>query len=245
MDLVIIILKIISILVLAQFIVGPILIFKLQKMPETIKFKLLESDDFLLQRTTTFTVLHEKIISNKFEYIGSSEIIQSNSNMYFSIYNNFESKLACTLSTISSGEQETTQIEFSQMYNDGSIVNVNNNPIFEIYPSNNKKLCFRFPDVNDFEELLNIAMKLHSYSKTDSNKITYPKGKEFSTIESFLTDEQNLLVNIGWVLPEAINNERQLTAKGAMLMAWKLCWPIKLWFNRRDISKSRKALENA
>ncbi len=237
--------KIIGAIVLAQFIIGPIMVFISQRMPDAYRFKILDSDNFLTDRTNTFKNLHDTIISQGFEYIGSSEINQSHSNMYFSIYNNYESKLACTLSTAHSAAQETTQIEFTQMYSNGSVVNINNNPIFDVYPNNSLKSCFRFPQINDFNQLLNIAHKLISAHKTGAEKISFDKSHEFSTIESHLTDELNLLISKGWVSSNISNNERRLTIKGAILMTWQLCWPVKNLLNNRDISLSEKALENA
>ncbi|MDX2504001.1 MAG: hypothetical protein QNL62_05940, partial [Gammaproteobacteria bacterium] len=118
--------KMIGTFVLIQFTIGPILVFISQKMPKAYRFNIFNSDDFLSKRTNTFKALHETIVSEGFEYIGSSEIKQSNSDMYFSIYNSYGSKLACTLSTSHSKAQSTTQIEFTQMYSDGSVVNINN-----------------------------------------------------------------------------------------------------------------------
>lgn len=66
-----------------------------------------------------------------------------------------------------------------------------------------------------------------------------------STIEAHLTEEMNLLISKGWASTKVINNVRKLTIKGAIFMTWKLCWPVKLWFNNRDVSQSKKALRNA
>ncbi|MDC0660922.1 hypothetical protein [Marinobacter sp. SS21] len=245
MDLLILIFKVIVAFILAQFIIGPILVYMSQKMPEAFRFKLLDQDDFLSERTETFKSLHETIINQGFEYIGSSEINQSHSNMYFSIYNNYELEIACTLSTAHSAAQESTQIEFTQMYSDGTVVNINNNPIINVYPKSFQKLCFRFPDVNDFGQLLDIAMKLISAHKTEAKKVTFDRGHEFPTIEDHLTDELKLLISKGWVSSKVNNEFRKLTIKGAILMTWQLCWPVKLWFISRDLSQSKRALDNA
>ena len=76
---------IILILLVSPYVVGPILVFFTQKFPNKYNFKILDTDDFLSERSETFCVLHEEIQKYGFEYLGSSELIQSNSSMYFSI----------------------------------------------------------------------------------------------------------------------------------------------------------------
>ena len=236
---------ILLIVISIQYIVGPILVFKSQIFPSKYKFNILDPEDFLAERSQTFLELHELIINNGFEYIGSSELIQSHSSMYFSIYNNFELKLACTLSTAHSQPTNSTQIEFTQMYSNGSVINVNNAPLFNIYPATNKKVCFRFPDTNDFETLLNMANRIIKSNKKHEERITFEKGQEISSIEGHLNTELGYLIEKGWVADKVENNERKLTLLGSILMTWQLCWPIKQILNAADVSASKKALNNA
>jgi hypothetical protein len=69
----------------------------------------------------------------------------SDSSMYFSIYDATDSTLCCALSSAYSQPSNTTQIEFTQLFEDGSIINVNNNPLFDIYPKwdKNRVIAFR------------------------------------------------------------------------------------------------------
>ena len=92
MDLLILMVKVLSAFVLAQFIIGPVLVYFSQKMPKAYQFKRFDSDAFYSQRTDTFKQLHNTIVDQGFEYVGSSEIVHSHSDMYFSIYNNYELK---------------------------------------------------------------------------------------------------------------------------------------------------------
>jgi hypothetical protein len=227
-----------------QYALGPILVWWSQKMPEAYRFNKLDSSKFLSERSDTFLNLHKEILSRGFEYVGSSEMKASNSSMYFSIYYNIETKLCCTLSSAHSKPSNTTQMEFTQLFADGSLININNNPLFHVYPEWDKKKCYRFPNINSFTELLDVSRKLiNSYGSAE--KTGFTPGEEFSVIESHLTDELLRLVSLGWVSKKVFNGERRLTVKGAILLTWQLCWPIKKVMSNKDEKLSNRALQNA
>ncbi len=227
-----------------QYVLGPVIVLWSQKMPEKYSFRLLESQQFLSERTPTFIELHEEIQGGDFEYIGSSELILSNTSMYFSIYNNFDKKIACTLVTAQSAPVNTTYIEFTQMYKNGSTLNVSNAPIINVYPKSEYRLSFRFPLVNDFDQLFTLAEKLINSNKQNDEKTTFTRGKEFEAVESYLNRELSELIERGWVQSKTVAGNRRLTIKGASLMTWKMLWPIKQILNRIDISYSNRAIEN-
>jgi hypothetical protein len=117
----------------------------------------------------------------------------SDSSMYFSIYDATDSTLCCALSSAYSQPSNTTQIEFTQLFEDGSIINVNNNPLFDIYPKWDKKSSYRFPNANSFDELFTVAKTIVD-NMGRSAKLGLQKGNEFSSIEEHLTDELQRLV---------------------------------------------------
>ena len=237
--------KIILILLVSPYVVGTILVFFSQRFPNKYNFKILDSDDFLSERSETFCVLHEEIQKFGFECLGSSELIQSNSSMYFSFYNDLDLKIACTLSTAHSKPVNSTQIEFTQMYEDGSVLNVNNNSVISVFPPNKRKLSYRFPEINDIKQLLDATKRLVDKNDTIKKRVTFEPGAEISTIEACLDEEVETLIAMGWVSEKTKNNEHRLTIKGAALMTWKLCWPVKKVLERKEESFSRSALNNA
>lgn len=236
---------IILILLVLPYVVGPILVFFTQKFPNKYNFKILDTDDFLSERSDTFCVLHEEIQKYGFEYLGSSELIQSNSSMYFSFYNNCDLKLACTLSTAHSKPVNSTQIEFTQMYEDGWVLNVNNNSLISVFPPNKRKLSYRFPEINDIEQLLDATKRLVDKNDTRKKRVNFEPGAEISTIEAYLDEEVQTLIAMGWVSKEAQNSEHNPTIRGAALMTWKLCWPVKKILERKEESFARNALNSA
>lgn len=229
-----------------QYFLGPTMVYFNQKLPIKYRFKILDSENFLKERGAIFCNLHEQIISSGFRYVGSSELNMSHSALYFSIYFSEELKLTCTLMTAHAAHNvPITQIEFTQIYANGTLFGVSNNGIFGVYPKWSIKDGYRFPSVNDFNKLLTITYKLISRYKSDCSPIALEPGSEFQTIENHLNDEVQHLIEVGWVSSKQHGNNYHLTIKGAVIMTWKLCWPIKLFINSADVKRSEMALQNA
>jgi len=235
-----------AVFIVSQYLLGPTMVYFSQKLPDKYRFKLIDPSSFLSERGDIFNKLHEQILANEFRYVGSSELQMSNSSIYFSIYYSEERTLTCTLMTAHAAHHNAmTQIEFTQLYTDGSALNVNNNAIFSAYPDWDTKECYRFPDINDFNSLLGAMDKIIKALKSDSAPLEIRQGKEFEVIESHLNYELERLIDIGWVSPVTVNGEHRFTVLGALLMTWKMCWPIRVLINKVDVNRSREVLESA
>lgn len=229
-----------------QYVVGPVMVYINQRLPIKYKFVLLDPTTFLSERDEVFRSLHEEIINNGFRYVGSAEMLQSHSSMYFSIYYSDEKKITSTLVTAEVAHNPTTtQIEFTQIYDDGTLLSVNNNSVIGVYPEWKIKEAYRFSNVNDFTGLLAIADKIISVRKRHQIAVPMEEGKEFETIEQHLNEELKRLIHLGWVSSKLTENGYNLTPKGAVLMTWKMCWPIKSIISAIDSYKSKKVLSGA
>ena len=228
-----------------QFIIGPILVWRSLKVPENYKFNILNSEEFLEERTPTFTQLHEKILNNNYKYIGSSTILEDKSSVYFSVYNNNDKKLACTLATATGAPVSTTQIEFTQIFTDGSLLCVSNSETVSPYPNHAFKLTYRYPKINDFNSLSEITDKLIFNNKGSKTKKSLTSNSEFIEIERYLNLELKDNIDKGFISTNIYNGIRRLTIKGAILMTWKMVWPIKQVLNFKEILYSKRALKNA
>lgn len=138
----------------------------------------------------------------------------------------------------------TTYIEFTQGYENGSVLNVSNSSVAGVYPDSPGRLGFRFPDINDAQALLAIILKLRGRHKVGDKQMALPKGQEFAIMESYLNAELDELAQRGWVGKDDGKGERRLTVKGAVMMTWKLGWPVKQILNKRDLARSERALNS-
>jgi DNA-binding MarR family transcriptional regulator len=92
---------------------------------------------------------------------------------------------------------------------------------------------------------LAIAERIFASRGRGWDALRVAQGSAWSLFESQLTDELDSLVERGWVSRTVADHKRRLTAKGALLMAWKHCWPVRALLDRAQARASKKALEEA
>jgi len=236
----------ISIVVGAQYVFGPILVYINQRTPSRHKFNIIDKDEFLLGRGDVFRELHKEIVGSGFRYVGSSDMKMSHSSTYFSIYYSEVRYITCTLLTAEAKNiPTTTQIEFTKIYSDSSTVSINNNSIFNVYPKWELKEGYRFPEINNFVGLLEVAERIMSARKPGRAPLPLIQEEEFKTIEDHLNLELDRLIDLGWISSKVVDGKRGLTIKGAIIMTWKLCWPVKSALNKIDLTRSRRVLSGA
>ena len=223
-------------------ILGPLMVWRLQRLPESYSFRLLDSDTFLVERSEAYRSLHAEIQHKRFEYVGSSELLCGNASMFFGVYHHYGDKLVCSLVTVKSGLVHSTHIEFTKVYADGSVLDVSNAAIPNVFPRSVMKLAFRFPWVNDFDRLLKISRFLIDRHKNCTTDTSLAQGDEFTEIEGYMNRELAELIERGWVSPLVHNGERRLTFKGAVLMTWKLIFPIKQILDFSEQQASQRAI---
>lgn len=238
------IIGIVAVYLAIQYVVGPVLVYLNQRIPTRYKFELLDPQAFLSGRSEAFQSLHREILQSGFRYVGSAEMLQSHSALYLSIYYSAERRLACTLVNAKAADNPvTTQFEFTQMYEDGTLLSVNNNSLIGVYPRWEIKEAVRFAGVSDFVELLALAEKAIAIKKGPRVAASMDEGEEFAIIEKHLNEETQHLIDLGWVSARPVGDAYRLTPRGAILMTWKLCWPVKAILGAIDSYRSRRLLQ--
>jgi hypothetical protein len=225
-------------------ILGPLMVWRLQRLPESYSFRLLDSDTFLVERSAAYRSLHAEIQHKSFEYIGSSELLCGNASMFFGVYHHHGDNLVCSLVTVKSGLVHSTHIEFTKVYADGSVLDVSNAAILSVFPGSAMKLAFRFPWINDFDRLLETSRLLIDRYQNSATEASLAQGDEFAEIEGFMNRELAELIERGWVSPLVHSGEHRLTFKGAVLMTWKLIFPIKQILDFSEQQTSLRAIKN-
>lgn len=225
---------------------GPLLIKKIQKLPARVKFEKHDEKEFLSSRDQEFNELNRKIIEIGFEYVGSSFMADSHTNTSFSLYSNDADLTCCTIVSMVSKVKSLTYVEFSQLYNDGSMLDVSNANQVSPFPKMDLKLAVRYPEIHEPKELYEVFLKLKKSLKNTAQPIGYDKSKGFEVVEEFMAQESDMLVEKGYC-NEPVDQEgkRTLTFKGAYLMTWRSVFPgnkIKNWLDR---STAHKLLKNA
>ncbi len=233
------------ILIAIFYIVTPLWIYRVQKLPARVSFEAVDDNEFLSDQSDKFRALDNKLKEIGFEYIGSSTLLDSHSSACFSLYFNAQANVTGMLISMRSAADNFTYMEFSQLYSDGTMLDVSNSPAVPVYPKMDIKISARFPEVLDAEKLYRVFLKLKSSLKNNSSSIGHKREFGFRKIEVFIAKESDELVNLGYC-QRAIDLEgkRSLTLKGACVFTWKNTFPGKGIYDKLDQAYSQKLLLN-
>lgn len=233
-------------LILAMYVVAPIIIYRSQKVPGRVKFLKLDENEFLNARSEIFSNLDSQIKALDFEYVGSSKLEDTHNTAYFSLYSNKKSCTTGMLVTMDNNVNSFTYAEFSQLYSDGTMLDVSNASVAPVYPRMPLKIAARFPDINELEDLYGALLKLKSSLNNTSASVPYGSAYGFDKVEEFMGRESDELVKMGYCREDIDDDgKRSLTLKGAFIFTWKNVFPIKQIYDALDQSYSRKMLNNA
>ena len=241
-----IVLGIIFVPILLLNAIGPILIKKTQKLPARVKFRSHDEREFFLNRDEYFHALNNEIRNLGFNYLGSSFMEDSHTETHFSLYCNDKDSTCAMVVSMVSKVKTITYLEFSQVYSDGSMLDVSNANQVSPFPKMNIKIAARFPEIDNPSKLYEVFKKLKSSLKNSCQPTAYDKNKGFKMVEDFMAKESDILVEKGYCQePIDRDGRRALTLKGAYLITWRSVFPGNKIRNMFDLSLSKSLLKNA
>ncbi|MBN2693508.1 hypothetical protein JXR93_02495 [bacterium] len=238
------------ILFLGQFIIGPVIIYFYFKFPSKYHFELLDIEKFLKEQPKIFKTYHTQALESSFKHVGVGKLIMNNIEGYSSLYYSDEKKIVASIEiakVVSKKSQNIPakiQIEFSQIYSNGSILTITNGKSISITSKIAYEDKFRFSQKYDFNKLLFITnkfIKKYKFNLIPQNLIA---GREFQLVEDFMKKELQHNIKMGWVSPKSRAEKHPLTIKGAIFMTWKQCFPVNSILYMLELRKSMTALKN-
>lgn len=216
---------------LVMNIAGPLVIWKVQKLPAIVKFQPIDDNSFIEDRNAAFRSYDKSLIKRGFEVVASSLLQDSHTDSYFRIYWNPKLQVAAMAATMESKVEAVTYVEFTQQYDDGTALSVSNSPILDAYPQHDLKQAFPFSKISSTVDLLLRHAKLKSRLKTSASPVDYAVEKGFYDVEEYLRRESDELLKMGIVEPEIDENgKRSLTLHGAYALTFRVIPPGKyIW----------------
>jgi len=150
------------------------------------------------------------------------------------------------LANIAAKARTLTYVEFTQIYEDDSVLNVSNSSQVSAYPRMKDKLSLRYPDKRAPAELYQAFVRLKQALKNSANPLRFDKAKGLQYLEDHIARESDSLVikNYCYKAVDADGN-RSLTWKGAFLLTWKSLFPGRLMQQYRDKYYADKLLRKA
>ncbi len=225
---------------------APLLIKRIQKLPARVKFEPHDDREFLLSRGEEFHQLSSDIRRIGFEYVGSSFMKDSHSETNFSLYCNDIEKAGAMVVHMENNAQSFTYVEFSQLYANGTMLDVGNASEVSAYPKMDLKISVKYPKVRDVAELYSRFKVVRESLKNSEIVVPFDTSNGFEIVERFMAKESDILVEKGYCLPE-IDSEgkRRLTLKGAYLITWRSVFPGKKIQAAIERLYSNRLLKNA
>jgi hypothetical protein len=223
---------------------APLLIWKSQTIPARVSLAPIDIPGFLERCGDRFRELDAKLQDMGCDYLGSSQLELQQVTTRFSVYFLDGGFTIATLVTISGPDQEVVYVEFSRLYQDGSILNVNNSPIASAYPDMDVKIMARLPEHEDPAGLHSVFAQLADNLRNTSPMLDARNLDCFSTIEEYIGKESDELARMGYCHSHIDKDGlRRLTLKGAYLMTWGQLFPGSWLKKARDARYARRLLQ--
>lgn len=221
--------------------VGHFIVWKTQKLPANVRFQPIDNETFNQPRNAAFHQYDQSISELGFDAIGSSVLKDSHTNSHFRLSWNPTLKIAAMTVTIKSKVEEITYMEFSQRFSDGSVLDVSNSATPEAYPKLDFKTAYRFPKLQNADDLLANHTKLSGGLKQGLSPVDLDVTRGFGEVEDFLKVESDALLEKGIVEPDIDEDgKRRLTLYGAFVLTYKSVPPGKKIYTATFQSKMRR-----
>lgn len=225
---------------------APLLVWRSQTVPARVRLHAIDDPGFIAARCERFRELHARLLEMGGQYIGSSTLSLENATTHFSVYLLDSGFTFGTLVSIAGGDEEVVYTEFSRLYQDGSILDVNNAPVVSAYPDMDVKIMARLPGLQDPAALRAAFNHLASTLRNSALPANAAELDCFDVIRDYIEKESDELVRMGYCHPEVdASGNRSLTLKGAYLMTWGQLAPGN-WIRKfLDARYARRLLQTA
>lgn len=223
---------------------APLLIWKLQMLPARVSLQPVEEAQFLARQSGEFRVLDGALRAMGCDYLASSSLLLENVTTSFSLYLFDAGYTIVTLVAMKAPNREVVYVEFSRLYEDGSLLCVNNSPVASAYPDMAVKIMARVPEHNRPESLYQVFKRLVASLHNSAPAANAAELDCFRVIEDFMHRESDELARRGYCRPEMdAGGFRRVTLKGAYLMTWGQLFPGSWLKKHRDARYAKRLLQ--
>lgn len=232
--------------VLLMNLLGPLVIRRTQTLPGRVHFEPIEPETFFADRDAGFRRHDEAVRALGFSFLGASHMTDDKTDTWFALYAHPGDHACAMVVSLVNPLKRATYVEFTQVYDDGSVLNVNDGPVPSPYPRWDRKLVARFRDVHEAGELHARFLCIRAGIANSACPVPLEPARAFEAVERHLADESDHLVAQGYCLPAiGPGGRRALTLKGACLLTWRSIFPGKRLLEARDRREAARLLARA
>lgn len=223
---------------------APLFVWRSQTIPARVRLEAVSEPGFVAARCARFRELDARLLAMGGEYIGSSTLTVGTATTHFSVYLLDGGLTFGTLVSITGAAEEVVYTDFSRLYEDGSILDVNNAPVVSAYPDMKIKIMARLPKIQEPAALHAAFLQLAGTLQNSAAPANARDLDCFSAIRDFIERESDELVRRGYCHADIdVSGSRSLTLKGAYLMTWGQLAPGNWIRKALDARYARRLLQ--
>lgn len=149
------------------------------------------------------------------------------------------------VASLKSGTKSVEFVEFCHWYENNKLLVVNNSPEIPGIGSLPQQQMVRLPHLTDLAELYGAFRSIFLYLQSQGLRpVCLHESEILPSVDRVLNEEAEYFRALGYFYP-ARSDRFGLTLKGAALMTWRQCFPIKQIINHRDRRQSGELLMRA
>ncbi len=226
-----------------QIILGPIIIRFVLKQPAHPHFEECELGEFPSKTQGFFLKSVKALEQEGFEFITYC-VWRAQSKIYLALLKNRETHdVASTVSP----QDSNFYVEFTTEFKKKGIIDTNNNPQVGVFPPVPDKRLYSFPSIRSVHQLYVLHQVLIQKHASHAEAIALSDEMEIKEVEKAIVKDLERQVETGYFYLDAAAAAYRPTLKGALIMTWKLVWPIgairKKWLTHREKAQIKALLE--
>jgi hypothetical protein len=162
---------------------------------------------------------------------------------YVTLLRNEEEKTAVAIIyMLAPNVKANSFIEFCTTFADGTELNTNNTQELNVFTPPPEKQIFCVPHVEEVDKLYALHQKLLANQRKKSERILPPTGTEIKEVCDSMTRDFETQVDAGYLKRDQAQQAYRTTIKGAILMTWKLAWPIGTIRKKSFFARGKKLM---
>ncbi len=210
--------------VASQYLVGPIAVRFLTKVPESYRLPILDADE-VLAGSVLAKRRHAELERLGFVPAGATGVPRLRALLYVRP----DEGSSATIMESSKG----VWVSFAQQIG-GTVLSVSNSTMPGVYPAWGRKDAYGLPAATETADLYRVFQVLRGRREGEWRRSS--PETELSLTQDFANEELQHLVEIGFYSSRVQSGHRSVSLWAAFYMTWRMAWPVKsirLWLARR------------
>ncbi len=232
---------------LSQVLLGPVLVRYMQWARTDPEILPVLPNELAQPRMDKVAAYRKELEALGFDFIGYYDIpdLMPNVQVTFALLQNATLKIWAMVPVLRSKALEVCYVEFSTEFSDREELCTNNSSQLQAFIRTPGKKMFQFPKVNDPGTLLKLHHYLSGIHFRNKTVVMVGRDNALKYLKASITRDFIVQAELGFYYLDKDGEKFRPSWKGAILMTWKLVFPVniirKIWLN----AKAKKIMKEA